>query len=135
MMQVTVTVNGDTTVEPNENFTVDLSAAVNATISDNSGTGTITNDDGNVTVSGSTGADGQYVTLQAAFAALNANGTQGGNTISVTIIGNTAETATAVLNQPSVSSWTSLTVSPSGARTVSGSLAAPLVDLELARTT
>ena len=38
---------------------------------------------GNVTVSGSTGADGQYVTLKAAFDALNANGTQGGNTISV----------------------------------------------------
>ena len=45
MMQVTVTVNGDTTVEPNENFTVELSNASDATIGDNSGTGTITNDD------------------------------------------------------------------------------------------
>ena len=44
-MQVTVMVNGDTTVEPNETFTVHLSGEVNATISDADGTGTITNDD------------------------------------------------------------------------------------------
>ena len=60
---------------------------------------------------------------------MNANGTQAGNVISVSIIGDTTETASAVLNQPSVSSWTSLTITPSGARTVSGSLAAPLIDL------
>jgi hypothetical protein len=84
---------------------------------------------GAVVVSGSTGADGNYATLGAAFAAINANGTQGGNTIGVSIIADTNETASAVLNQPATSSWTSLTVTPSGARTVSGSLAAPLVDL------
>src|SRR5204862_4963099 len=35
------------------------------------------------------------------------------------------------LNQPSVSSWTSLTINPVGARTVSGAIAAgsPLIDL------
>ena len=44
-MQITVLVNGDATVEPNEAFTVNLSGAVNATISDADGTGTITNDD------------------------------------------------------------------------------------------
>ena len=43
--QVTVLVNGDTTVEPNEAFTVHLSNASGATISDADGTGTITNDD------------------------------------------------------------------------------------------
>jgi CSLREA domain-containing protein len=43
--QVTVLVNGDTTVEPDEAFTVHLSNAVDATISDADGTGTITNDD------------------------------------------------------------------------------------------
>ena len=37
---------------------------------------------GNVTVSGSTGADGTYGTLKDAFDALNANGTQAGNVIS-----------------------------------------------------
>ena len=43
--QFTVLVNGDTTVEPNEAFTVHLSNAVGATIADADGTGTITNDD------------------------------------------------------------------------------------------
>jgi hypothetical protein len=38
-------VNGDTTVEPDEQFSVDLSKAQNATVADGSGTGTITNDD------------------------------------------------------------------------------------------
>ena len=84
---------------------------------------------GNVTVGGSTGADGTYGTLKEAFDALNANGTQAGNVIGVTIIGDTAETAAAVLNQPSVSSWTSLAINPSGPRTVTGSLATPLIDL------
>ena len=42
---VTVTVNGDTTVEPDETFLVTLSAPVNATIAAAQGTGTIINDD------------------------------------------------------------------------------------------
>src|SRR6185312_8976907 len=42
---VTVTVNGDTQVEANETFFVNLSNAVNATLSDGQGVGTITNDD------------------------------------------------------------------------------------------
>ena len=83
----------------------------------------------NVTVLNSTGADGSYATLKLAFDAINANGTQSGNLITVTIIADTIETASAVLNQPSVSSWTSLTITPSGARTISGNLAAPLIDL------
>jgi VCBS repeat-containing protein len=40
-----VTVNGDTTVEPNEAVLVNLSNATNATIADAQGVGTITNDD------------------------------------------------------------------------------------------
>ena len=47
---ITVLVNGDTTLEANEAFTVHLSGASGATISDADGTGTITNDDTNVTV-------------------------------------------------------------------------------------
>jgi len=43
--QVSVTVNGDNSFEPNETFVVDLSGAVNAGIADNQGAGTITNDD------------------------------------------------------------------------------------------
>jgi hypothetical protein len=42
---VTVTVNGDTTVEPAETFSLGLSAPGAATIAKASGTGTITNDD------------------------------------------------------------------------------------------
>jgi Calx-beta domain len=42
---VDVTVYGDTKHEADETFTVDLSGAVNATITDNQGVGTITNDD------------------------------------------------------------------------------------------
>ena len=42
---VNVTVNGDTTVEPNETFVVNLSAPSGATILDAQGVGTITNDD------------------------------------------------------------------------------------------
>jgi uncharacterized protein YneR len=40
-----VTVNGDTTIEDNETFFVNLTAPTNATISDNQGQGTIQNDD------------------------------------------------------------------------------------------
>jgi CSLREA domain-containing protein len=43
--QVTVQVNGDTAYEAAETFTVELSGAVNALVSDASGLGTITNDD------------------------------------------------------------------------------------------
>jgi hypothetical protein len=42
---ITVQVNGDTAVEPDETFFVNLSGASNATISDNQGVGTILNDD------------------------------------------------------------------------------------------
>ena len=42
---VAITVNGDTAVEPNETFVVNLSVAGGATIADAQGQGTITNDD------------------------------------------------------------------------------------------
>ena len=42
---ITVSVMGDTAVEPDENFFVNLSAAVGAVITDGQGTGTIKNDD------------------------------------------------------------------------------------------
>ena len=42
---ISVTVNGDTTVEPNETFFVNLSSPSGATIADAQGQGTITNDD------------------------------------------------------------------------------------------
>src|SRR5439155_874102 len=42
---IAVTVNGDTTVEPDETFIVNLSSPTNATITDAQGAGTIYNDD------------------------------------------------------------------------------------------
>src|SRR5438876_1037160 len=44
-LPVPVTVNGDTTFEPSETFTVTLSAPVGATIARGAGVGTIINDD------------------------------------------------------------------------------------------
>ena len=48
---ITVNVNGDTNVEVNETFLMNLSAPVNATINDGQGIGTIDNDDFAVSVS------------------------------------------------------------------------------------
>ena len=48
---ITVLVNGETVPEANETFFVNLSGATNATITDNQGIGTITNDDVPVTLS------------------------------------------------------------------------------------
>ena len=48
---VSVTINGDTTFELNENFFVNLTNPVNATLSDSQGVGTITNDDPQPTIS------------------------------------------------------------------------------------
>jgi hypothetical protein len=42
---ITVPIAGDTVAEPNETYTVTLSSAVNATLGDATGAGTITNDD------------------------------------------------------------------------------------------
>jgi hypothetical protein len=47
---IDVTVNGDTNVESNEFFFLNISTPTNANISDSSGTATITNDDANYTV-------------------------------------------------------------------------------------
>ena len=55
---ITVPVIGETVPEANETFFVNLSGATNATISDNQGAGTITNDDVPVTVSPATLANG-----------------------------------------------------------------------------
>ncbi len=83
-----------------------------------------------ITVSGSTDANGSYSTLKLAFDALNANGDQTSNNIVISITANTTETASAVLNQPSIASWATLTISPSGgARTISGNVTGYLVDL------
>ncbi|HEX7330044.1 MAG TPA: Calx-beta domain-containing protein [Pyrinomonadaceae bacterium] len=49
--QITIPVVGDTILEPNENFFLNLSSPVNATLADSQGVGTIVNDDAPPTIS------------------------------------------------------------------------------------
>ncbi|MCI0698403.1 DNRLRE domain-containing protein, partial [candidate division KSB1 bacterium] len=67
---VTVVVNGDVLDEPNETFVVNLSNAVNATIGDNQGTGTINDDDGapSLAINDVAVTEGNSGTVNAVFA-------------------------------------------------------------------
>ena len=76
-----------------------------------------------------TNAASPFATLSAAFASINATA-QTGNTIAITIVGNTSEPVTgAILN---AGLWTSMSIQPSGgvARTITGAATAalPLID-------
>ncbi len=86
----------------------------------------------NVNVTGSTGPSaGTYPTLKAAFDAINAGTHQGA--ITVTIVLNTTEAATAVLNSSSVpSNYSSVTITAGGVglpRIVTGNLPTAIVKL------
>ena len=79
-----------------------------------------------VTVSGSTGANGTYARLALAFTAIN-GAAQTGNNIVITITANTTETVAATLN---AGAWTTLKIYPTvTGLTITGSLATPLIDL------
>ena len=79
-----------------------------------------------ITVSGATGANGNYTRLALAFSAINLSA-QTGNNISVTISANITETASAILN---AGTWLSIHIYPTvSGITISGNLAAPLIDL------
>ncbi len=66
--QITVQVVGDTISEANETYSVNLSAATNATISDDTGLGTITdNNTPTITISASTVTEGNNGTINAVF--------------------------------------------------------------------
>ena len=77
--QITVLVNGDTTVEPDEVFTVNLNTPVDATISDADGTGTITNDD----VSGET----DVAVSGGNLVITDANGSTTADTLTISLVG------------------------------------------------
>jgi hypothetical protein len=66
---ITVLVQGDILDEPDETFLVNLSGAVNATIADNQGIGTITNDDGapSLSINDVTVTEGNAGTVNAVF--------------------------------------------------------------------
>ncbi len=67
---VTVTINGDASVEANETFTVDLSNPSNATLLDAQGVGTILNDDGlTISINDVTVTEGNAGTVVATFTA------------------------------------------------------------------
>ncbi len=83
-----------------------------------------------ITVSGSTGADGSYTDLTGAagaFFAINGSA-QTGNNIVISVTGDVlTESGTTSLN---ANDWTSLSISPSGgARTISGSVLGALINL------
>ncbi len=70
--QVPVKINGDSLFEPNETFFVNITAPVNATLSDNQGQGTITNDDAapptsNITIDDPSVAEGDAETKSLVF--------------------------------------------------------------------
>lgn len=81
----------------------------------------------NVTVAGALVGNGTYPELNSAFTAIN-SGAQTGSTIVISIVNNTTESASAVLN---ANDWSSLTISPAGGatRTVTGNLPGYIIDL------
>jgi len=89
---VSVTINGDTTLEPNETFNVNLSGAANATISDNQGTGTITNDDAqpSISVNDVSVSEGNSGATSAGFTASLSNASSQTITVNYATADNTA---------------------------------------------
>jgi hypothetical protein len=80
----------------------------------------------NVSVAGASSGNGSYPDLNSAFNAINGSAQTAAN-ISITILGSTTETASAVLN---AGLWSSLSIQPSGGTyTIGGNLAAPIIDL------
>ena len=77
---ITVTVTGDTMLEPHEMFSVNLSNAVNAAIARASATGTITNDDGALTQTFQDGINGYSGTKDTAIDVRTPTTNVGGNT-------------------------------------------------------
>ncbi len=90
---VTVVVNGDTTVEANETFNVNLSGASNATIADNLGVGTISNDDSAFSINDVTQNEGNAGTTSFNFTVTRSGDTSGTQTVDAATSDGTATTA------------------------------------------
>ncbi|MCU0434799.1 MAG: T9SS type A sorting domain-containing protein [Bacteroidia bacterium] len=82
----------------------------------------------NVNVAGAVAGNGTYPALGVAFAAINASAQTGAN-ILITIVGNTTEPATAVLNS---GTWNTVVITPAGggARSISGNIVGPVVNFD-----
>jgi glucose/arabinose dehydrogenase len=89
---INVTVNGDTTFEPNETFNVNLSAATNSTIADSQGVGTINNDDAQPSISINDAAvtEGNLGTTSAGFMVSLSNASSQTITVNYATADNTA---------------------------------------------
>jgi subtilisin-like proprotein convertase family protein len=89
---LTVPIYGDTTVEPNETFSVDLASAINAVISDAQATGTIMNDDGGGGGTRPTALDDTYhagtagLTIPASGGVLANDNSNGGGPLSAVLV-------------------------------------------------
>jgi len=92
---ITVVVNGDTKVELNETVDITLSAPVNGTILDGSGTGTITNDDAaTITITNPTVTEGDTPnTVTATFTINMSNPSDANVSVNYTTVDGTATTA------------------------------------------
>lgn len=88
--QVTVNVNGDTTVEPDERFHLDLATPANATIADALGVGTITNDD--------VGSPPATPTLAIGDATVNPEGNSGTTNATFTVTLSSASLSSVTVN-------------------------------------
>jgi uncharacterized repeat protein (TIGR01451 family)/CSLREA domain-containing protein len=107
--QITVQVAGDTTVESNETFTVVLSNAPLATINDNSGTGTITNDDvliADLSVAKAVVGTGPFVVGQNATFTITVNNAGPGSAANVHVLDTLPAGTTFVSATPSAGSCT-----------------------------
>ncbi len=84
-----------------------------------------------VTVSGTLSpTDNTYATLKAAIDSINAHSDYANKDIEIKISGNTTETASVVLNQPTTASWNSLTIYPTSTNvTIAGNFIGTLLDL------
>ncbi len=84
----------------------------------------------NVNITASSGTlTGSYATLKTAFDSINSGFHKG--VISLDIVGNTAESASAVINASGIGSsvYTSIMIAATGPRTIAGAIVGPLVDL------
>ena len=80
---VSVTVNGDMAIESNETFTVKLSAPSGATLVDDTGVGTITNDDSSLAVNDVAVTEGNSGTKLATFTVTRTGATAGTSSVAV----------------------------------------------------
>ena len=112
---VSVVVNGDTVVEPDETFNVNLAAPTNATLADGIGLGTILNDDvASVSISDASVTEGNVGTVNAVFTVTRSAGV-GASSVAFATGGGTATAGTDYVAQSGTVSFaageTSKTVS------------------------